>query len=272
MVWPKRIPRMAFFKTKINSFLGIFLLCMMGFQAMLAQQVPYALEDHEDLIWVDSLEVEKVKRSPQPDHGDAASYSEGAFDKAQIEADDWKKLVGERDYTEEDSYQPDPEIEPIADDFSFDPTIWRWFLILLIAGVFIYLLTRLAHVNPSLNKKVDGLDLEELEQAEQNIQESDLERLLRKALAAQDYRSALRVRYLMVLKALDANAYIEHKAAKTNLNYIIEMKGRPEQKKFMELSHIFEYVWYGEIDIPAEDDVLFEKEFGTYLNTLHGDR
>jgi len=116
---------------------------------------------------------------------------------------------------------------------------------------------------------VEDLDVATLDNAEQHLHESDLEGLLQRAIDSNDYRSALRLRYLIALRELDAKGWIEHLPAKTSMSYIIEMDGRVQQSTFRELSRIFDYVWYAEVDVPAEDDRMFARRFSDFMQTIN---
>lgn len=82
----------------------------------------------------------------------------------------------------------------------------------------------------------------------EDISEVDLQKILREALAASDYRLAFRVRFLMILQDMQNNGMIRWNKYKTNRHYIAEL---PSDLKtnFRRMAMIFDRVWYGEQEL-----------------------
>ncbi|WP_245328349.1 DUF4129 domain-containing protein [Hymenobacter aquaticus] len=88
--------------------------------------------------------------------------------------------------------------------------------------------------------------------AAENIHALDFNALLAEAEAAGNYRLAVRLGYLAVLKQLTDRGLIQWQPEKTNHDYLRELTARPLRPAFRELTQQFEYVWYGEQnDLPA---------------------
>ena len=87
---------------------------------------------------------------------------------------------------------------------------------------------------------------------EEHIEEIDLEKSFDSAIAKGDLRSALRVRFLKVLQSLSIEKAIVWRPEKTNRDYALELKGSTYYQSYKHLSHIFEYVWYGNEEITEE--------------------
>lgn len=97
--------------------------------------------------------------------------------------------------------------------------------------------------NPSLQAKpTDATNSIE------DISEVDLQKILRDALAASDYRLAFRVRFLMILQDMQNNGMIRWNKYKTNRHYVAEL---PSDLKpnFRRMAMIFDRVWYGEHEL-----------------------
>ncbi len=75
---------------------------------------------------------------------------------------------------------------------------------------------------------------------------SDLERWLERALADRDYRLAIRISFLIILKTLDVSGAIRWQKEKTNRHYFYELEGHHLQYPFLEVADAFDLVWYGE--------------------------
>ena len=74
---------------------------------------------------------------------------------------------------------------------------------------------------------------------------------LAEAEAAGNYRLALRLGYLQLLKLLSDQNLIRWQPDKTNHAYLAELPGEHLRAPFRELTRQFEYVWYGELPLPA---------------------
>ena len=91
---------------------------------------------------------------------------------------------------------------------------------------------------------------------EEDIDESDYERLLQRAIQQKEFRLATRYYYLWLLKKLSQKEYIDYHKDKTNSDYLFELKDAQTRSKFSYLSYIYSYVWYGEFQVD-------ELKFGT---------
>lgn len=109
-----------------------------------------------------------------------------------------------------------------------------------------------------VNKEIKRRKPVSLAEIETNLQEADVEGFLKQALADKDYRLAIRLYYLAIIKELAAKGTIEWKKDKTNGHYMRELrsKNHPKLKDFRAVTRIFEYVWYSDM---AFDGGQFEE-------------
>lgn len=107
----------------------------------------------------------------------------------------------------------------------------------------------LAARNRALRQEEGVADTENLEQC---LHDSDLNALLQRALAAEDYRQATRIHFLMVIKYLSEKGALQWSQEKTNRQYVREMRDRPQAKDFQRAVSLYEYVWYGNSPISRE--------------------
>ena len=122
----------------------------------------------------------------------------------------------------------------------------RYILIFLIGVLILALIINYA-INKdkvSENQKTDPLDIEE-------ISEVNLENLLNNALENNDYKLALRIRFLIILQSLESKKYIKWNKHKTNRKYINEI---PEilRSDFKNVAYTFDKVWYGNNQIDSD--------------------
>ena len=87
--------------------------------------------------------------------------------------------------------------------------------------------------------------------AAENIHEVDFARRIAAAEEAGNFRLALRLGYLEVLKYLTDRGLIHWQPDKTNQVYLAELAAGPLGEAFRAATRQFEYVWYGELRLSA---------------------
>jgi hypothetical protein len=98
---------------------------------------------------------------------------------------------------------------------------------------------------------------------DENIHEMDFDKLIADAVAAKDYRLAIRLQFLQALKILSDKHLIHWHPGKTNHDYMLELGKSNLREGFTELNEYFEYAWYGNFPIAPD---LFGK-VQTIFNT-----
>lgn len=83
----------------------------------------------------------------------------------------------------------------------------------------------------------------------ENIHEISFTAEIEKAVAAGNYRLAVRLLYLQCLKDLNDAGRIKWEPDKTNSRYINELKHSEQKNQFKDLTRRFEYVWYGNFPV-----------------------
>ena len=92
--------------------------------------------------------------------------------------------------------------------------------------------------------------------AAENIHEVDFRVRIAEAEAAGNFRLALRLGYLEVLKHLTDRGLIQWQPDKTNHTYLAEIAVGPLREAFRRATREFEYVWYGELRL---NQTLYEQ-------------
>lgn len=111
-------------------------------------------------------------------------------------------------------------------------------------------------------------ELIRIENLEEYIHETDLDKFLHEALNAHQYAAAIRVYYLMVIKHLSEKEIIQWKREKTNQDYLRETASYEWNMELNELTYYYEKIWYGDV-IPSEELFLqLETRFKNFMNTL----
>jgi hypothetical protein len=127
---------------------------------------------------------------------------------------------------------------------------WRWVIYGLLAAAVVFVVLKLLEVDLTRAfgraPRRAALAYETLGE---NIHELDFPAQLRAAEEAGNFRLAVRLGYLALLKQLSDRALIEWQPDKTNQAYLRELASqRPALRPaFAEATRQFEYVWYGEL-------------------------
>ncbi len=137
--------------------------------------------------------------------------------------------------------------EPIEfESNKMDMTLIQY-IIIACAVLFIILIV----VNQSIKKEGktnkntgDDLDIDD-------ISEVNLHQLLESALSEENYRLALRIKFLIILQTLEKKKFIRWNKYKTNRNYIKEIPDL-HKESFKSIAYNFDQIWYGKT-IPDSD-------------------
>ncbi len=138
---------------------------------------------------------------------------------------------------------------------------------LLIAGI-VYLLVKYFLDSNKGKTKVTPVNYVEDDIAPSEIPLTELQRLLKEALDNQNYRAAVRIYYLFILKDLSAKHWIEWKKEKTNMHYLYEMQKQSVYTDFSQTVNYFEIVWYGKREINQHQFKNIQPNFTNLLTKL----
>lgn len=192
-----------------------------------------------------------------------------------FDQENWKKIVGNRNYEEEPekAREKEKEKEKKSSNESNDTIeIKPWDSGLLKVVAFIFVAAVIGAVIYNLTKnlggqgaiKINRSDLGETSTEIENIEDVDLRSPLAKALAEGNLKLAVRLYYLNLLKALNEGGMIRWKKDKTNREYLSELYlANYFYSEIRGLTLSYEEVWYGEHPLPAESLREIIREFET---------
>jgi hypothetical protein len=89
-----------------------------------------------------------------------------------------------------------------------------------------------------------------------------------KAESANNFRLAVRLWYLQILKELADNHRIDYRHERTNSDYVSQLYNTPYYRDFFRLTRNFEYTWYGQFDLSAEAYEMMRTDFSTFKKGL----
>lgn len=225
-------------------------------------------------LWAVPLVAQEMEYSEEQ-----AEYMQEEIEHKPFDKKVWEDETKGLDYTEEIEEEPEEEEveeEKEQSDFDLQPPSfdlsWLKYLLYIMAiaipaAIVLYLLApQLFAHNPKVTQKAEFT----LENLDENLPKSELERLLDAALAKKDYRLAVRIQFLMVIKTLNDRGLITWKKDKTNYEYLREVETKPIYNGLFEITLLFERVWYGDRELQQEDYNPVSNRFSQFLNELKG--
>lgn len=120
--------------------------------------------------------------------------------------------------------------------------------IVLVIGIFKLIGISLRKIKKGKKNTVEVPYSESLE----NIHEINFDQTIENAIAAKNYRLAVRLLYLRSLKQLSDRNLINWKLDKTNSAYLNELVDAEQKRRFSVLTRQFEYVWYGDFPLDGQ--------------------
>ena len=190
--------------------------------------------------------------------GPTETYNSSEVLEQDLDYDRWKQLTKDVEYkVKKPKEKKKRESQQDLDLDAPNPPSWdlgdwsapaKLIIILFLAaliGIIIY------YVVKNQNKKVDRApvpsDEEIIEKIEQDIEQSDIDAYLAKAIAEGNYSLAIRLHYLNILKSLSLKEIIKWKKDKTNRAYLFEIKERKMKSDFRALTNICERICYANV-------------------------
>ena len=167
------------------------------------------------------------------------------------------------DYTYEESSPPPSTSAPSASGLGALGYIFMGLFIVGLAVLIYYMFINA----PRDGKKISAIqDIEEVNPTE--IPLTELQRLLQEALANGDYRGAVRIYFIFIIRDLAEKRWIAWEKEKTNMHYLREMTGKPEFDDFNRSVSYFEIIWYGKREIDSSKFEQVKPNFTRLLARL----
>jgi len=156
------------------------------------------------------------------------------------------------------------DIEPTVGVIFFVLKAIPWILLVILILVIANYFTKIkAPSGSSLIAKnlVDFSDDEVLKSKE------DLEEILKDSLQKKDYKQAVRYYYLLVLQHFIEKKVIDWNQDKTNEDFIKQLKNTAYSDGFIQITRIYDFVWYGDFEIDEKQFVKAEEVFKKLLKS-----
>lgn len=97
---------------------------------------------------------------------------------------------------------------------------------------------------------------------EELIKRGDIQLLIDNAIAAGNYRLAIRFYYVLALQKMSVKELINWQLQKTNHEYIYEVTDPNLRKQFRHVTDLYDYIWYGNFEV---DEASFQKAQSSFV-------
>lgn len=189
-----------------------------------------------------------------------------------FDEESWQKATKDLDYSEELEIieESKKRKKPLFDSDIFQIlggifNVVAVFIAFLIIAYLLYLVADNYYFEPKRQKNKQNVNIENLED---HIHDIDLDALLLKTLAEENYKLAVRVQYLIVVKQISNLKLIRWKKQKTNGEYLSEMYAHNQFQAFQKATNIYERIWFGEVVMDKQKYELVAPNFTSILQNL----
>ena len=143
-----------------------------------------------------------------------------------------------------------------------------WIMIVgaFLAALIWYLATSNILVFAKREKRINA-GTEEKEMPE-DIFSINYQREIANAVQAEDYRLAIRLMFLQLLRNLSKQDLIQYRQGKTNLEYLSQLVSTTYYNDFFRLTRNYEYAWYGKFDVSRDTFKTIRNDFETFDQQL----
>ena len=159
--------------------------------------------------------------------------------------------------------RPDERV-PVTEHPLFQTFLW----VLIVGGFAAFVILYLANSNAGIFRKSRQLGSEEMNEETDDIFAINFQREIDKAINASDYRYAIRMMFLRVLKSMSEKNVIEYKQDRTNLDYLMQLSATRYYPEFFKLTRTYEYSWYGHFEVDRDNFSQLRKEFENFDRKL----
>jgi hypothetical protein len=141
--------------------------------------------------------------------------------------------------------------------------------LIVIGGFALAIILFLSESNIRLfRKKVSAVTDEKQDAETEDIFEINYRDRIDKAVREANYRLAVRLLFLQMLKTMAGKNIIQYKQDRTNFDYLLQLHSTKHYQDFFRLTKNYEYTWYG--NFPVNDEVwqVIKNDFEIFNNKI----
>jgi lipopolysaccharide export system permease protein len=227
-----------------------------GFPSIAPVSMDTVLTEEETDETVEDSEEDTPYISPYAEA--QKQYLNEQIDSRTVAKDDWQKAIQGIDYQKDVEKEQQRKTTPTNPNdgkiFLILISILKWVFIIGAALLLAYLIYRFVgegNIFLGSGRRIASVEDIDLEDIEENLEQAELNPLIKKAIEARNFPLATRLYYLAILKELTLKGAIAWKRDKTNRTYVSEMRSHNLFESFRSVTGIFERVWYGDTALDA---------------------
>ncbi len=159
----------------------------------------------------------------------------------------------------------DDSYTPIGQRSWFQTVLWIVIITVFAIGLIMYLSGSTVGLFRKRNVMVpdEGDDI-----ITEDIFAINYQKEIDKAAAQGNYRLAIRLLFLRLLKKMSEKNIIRYKQDKTNLDYLLELHPTGYYKNFFRITRNYEYSWYGQFNVSEDAYKVIRSEFDQFDSAL----
>lgn len=146
----------------------------------------------------------------------------------------------------------------------FQTILW----LIIIGGFVTFLILYLYNSNAALFRKSSRIADEEMDAEASDIFTINYQKEIDKAVGMNNYRLAVRLMFLRLLRNLSDKNIIQYKQDSTNWDYMMQLHSTGMSPGFSRLARNYEYSWYGQFEIDKEKYSIIKNEFENFERKL----
>lgn len=139
---------------------------------------------------------------------------------------------------------------------------------IILGVIFVLIIYRIIVVNNLFMTAASRRRKEGTEELEIEIDDNNLDAKIQTAIQERNFRAAIRFMYLKSLRSLNDKGWIRYHAQGTNNEYISQVHPYGVGNEFRFLTHVYEYVWYGEFALSEEQFNRVQQNFQHFFNAV----
>ncbi|MBI3138458.1 MAG: DUF4129 domain-containing protein [Sphingobacteriales bacterium] len=154
---------------------------------------------------------------------------------------------------------------PLTQRSWFKSLLWVIIIVVFSAVILFYL----ANSNLGLlrkNKKIKPVGEPGEDEMPEDIFAINYQQEIDKAAGKGDFRMAVRLQFLRLLKGMTERNIIRYQQDRTNLDYLLQLKDTGYYPDFFRITRHFEYSWYGHFEVTAGTYQLIRKDIEQFEN------
>ncbi len=198
------------------------------------------------------------------------SICSGSNSGLKLTEEQWRQLSKGVDYTESFKSQKVERKKGTSVKMTpYDFSNLKYLFYTIVVGILLVLIVRIFYnlnKNPAI--KEAKINIDSINEIEEKMHELNLDDLLKEAISVKNFRIALRIKFLIIIKMLSQNGNINWAKEKTNWEYYTELNEKKLSSQFKDVILNFERVWYGELMLTEDQFNLVSPSYENLTKQL----